>query len=225
MHSRYQLLIFDWDGTLVDSNSAIISCLQRTAIALELEIPSSETIQQTIGQGLGIAYQSLFPHALDKYQAFVQLYQYHSLMATPYKEILFPGVYDSLINLKQQGYLLAVATGKSRLSLNAALQQLQMHSLFSMTRTVDEAFAKPHPKMVEDILETLLVAPENSLLIGDTEYDMQLAKNAGIDAVAVTCGVHDAGRLLSHVPRACLADIVALNSWLELDNANPLIGQ
>lgn len=214
MKKPYQLIIFDWDGTLVDSKSAIINCLQQTAAELGLPIPSYDAIKEVIGLGIAQGYQLLFPNAIDKLNNFKQRYQYHSLLATPYKEILFPGVFELLTELDQQGYLLAVATGKSRLSLDAALQQLHLKDLFAATRTVDEAFSKPHPQMVTDILQQLSLQSEQAMLVGDTEYDMQLAKNAGIDAIGVTCGVHDIDRLLAYQPLACLTATSELSQWL-----------
>ena len=214
MKANYQVLIFDWDGTLVDSSSAIIECVQRTAAELDLPIPSYQQLKEVIGLSLGQVYPLLFPKASDKFELFKQHYQYRSLLAVPYKEILFPGVRELLGTLNQQGYRLAVATGKSRMSLNAALHQLQLDGLFDTTRTADEAFSKPHPQMVLDILQELMVTPQQALLIGDTEYDMQLAKNAGIAAVAVSCGVDEAERLLTYQPLACLNETKELENWL-----------
>ncbi|MDF2867258.1 MAG: family hydrolase [Gammaproteobacteria bacterium] len=214
MNVSYQLLIFDWDGTLVDSSSAIIECVQKTAAELSLPIPSYQRVKEMIGLGLTQGYQLLFPEAADKFELFKQHYQYRSLLAISYKEILFPGVRELLTDLKQQGYILAVATGKSRMSLNAALHELQLDHLFAATRTVDEAFSKPHPQMVMDILQELLIAPQQALLIGDTEYDMQLAKNSGIDVVAVGCGVDEVERLLAYQPLVCLNETKELWGWL-----------
>lgn len=214
MKNNYQLLIFDWDGTLVDSNSAIIECIQKTAAELDLPIPSYQQIKEIIGLGLARAYSLFFPKATDKLELFKQHYQYRSLLAVPYKEILFPGVRELLNILNQKGYSLAIATGKSRRSLNAALYELQLDGLFATTRTVDETFSKPHPQMVLEILQELAVSPQRALLIGDTKYDMELAKNAGIDAVAVSCGVDEAERLLTYQPLACLNETKELENWL-----------
>ncbi len=211
---KYQLLIFDWDGTLVDSSAYIVSSIQQIAATLNLPVPIDTEVRGIIGLGSMEAYCRLFPSAEHLYVEFVQLYQAMTLQAVATKEVLFTGVKDMLAQLKCQGYLLAIATGKSRMKLNASLQQLELKDTFAATRCADETRSKPHRQMIDELLCELAVIPKHALLIGDTEYDMQLAQNAGIDAIAVGCGAQPLKQLMLYKPLATIAHTCYLTAWL-----------
>lgn len=132
-------------------------------------------------------------------------------------DVLLPGIKELLQKLNEQDYLLAVATSRSRRSLSAALDKLQLHHFFASTRTADETFSKPHPQMILELLDELQVEPHQTLMVGDTEHDLQMAKNAGVDAVAVSCGLHTTETLLRKEPLACLDATKDLADWLGLE--------
>lgn len=214
MHKNYQLLIFDWEGTLVDSTAYIVKGIQQVAGELKLNVPTAQSIADVIGLSLPQAYNALFPNAEHSLNEFIQCYQQLALHVTPQKDVLFPGIKELLRALHEQNYLLAIATGKSRASLNAALQELQLTHYFASTRCADETYSKPHPQMVYELLDELMIEPHQALLIGDSEFDLQLASNAGIDAIAVANGNQNLEKLLAYNPLTCLAETKALLDWL-----------
>jgi phosphoglycolate phosphatase len=212
---RYPLLVFDWDGTLMDSEARIVACLNLAISALGLEARPHHMLSNIIGLGLNEAVLSLYPEADEALvQAFVEHYRNHFLSDQQLPSELFPGALDTLQQLHQQGYLLAVATGKSRRGLDRSLAETGSRDLFHATRCADETCSKPHPQMLLEIMAALDVIPEETLMIGDTEYDMLMANQAGAGAVAVDYGVHDRQRLLEQQPLGCLTDIRELPGWL-----------
>ena len=216
MSNGLQLLIFDWDGTLMDSEARILACMQAAAADLGLDIPSDAAVRDIIGLGLSEAVQRLFPAADPALVArLVSRYRHHYLYQDETPTPLFSGADTVLRELAGRGYLLAVATGKGRQGLERALQQAGLAKLFHATRCADEAFSKPHPEMLLQILDELGVAAERAVMIGDTDYDMQMAGNAGVKALAVGYGAHSRERLLAHGPAGLIADINELVDWLD----------
>ena len=212
----FDLLVFDWDGTLMDSEARIVSCLQAAAAECGLPELDRNILRNVIGLGLNESVQSLYPDAADDViQRFIDYYRRHYLDADREATAFFPGVSAMLATLNSQGYLMAVATGKSRRGLDRSLDDTNSRHFFHSTRCADEAFSKPHPRMLLDILERLDVEPVRTLMIGDTEYDMLMAKSAGTAALAVSHGVHERDRLLSHAPMDCLDDVSTLVTWLK----------
>jgi phosphoglycolate phosphatase len=211
-----RLLVFDWDGTLMDSAARIVSCMEAAMRELGIASPGTARVKEIIGLGLHEALDTLFPGAEQALrEALAERYRYHFLVADPTPSILFPGVRETLQTLRAQGYLLAVATGKSRRGLDRALDETGLAHLLDATRCADEAFSKPHPQMLLDILDHLAVEPGEALVIGDTEYDLLMARNAAVDAVAVCYGVHEPVRLQRLQPLACLDHVSDLLPWLE----------
>ena len=211
----FDLLVFDWDGTLMDSEGYIVSCLQAAGAACGLPELDRNQLRNVIGLGLIESVQTLYPDAaVDVIQRFIDSYREYYLDSDREATQFFPGVGDMLAALNQRGYLMAVATGKSRRGLDRSLEESNSRHLFHCTRCADEAFSKPHPRMLLDIMERLDVEPERTLMIGDTEYDMLMAQNAGTASLAVSHGVHDRQRLLGHAPLACLDDVSTLVTWL-----------
>ena len=212
---NYQLLVFDWDGTLMDSAARIVASLTAAFADVGAEAPAQERCRDIIGLGLDEAMQRLWPESNGEQRAkLIGRYRHHYLVANDTPTPLFPGAADVISALHEAGYLLAVATGKSRRGLDSALQQSGLGRWFHATRCADETFSKPHPQMLLELLDELGVAASDCVMIGDTEYDVQMAHNASVDAVAVCYGVHAPERLLALQPRACLPAIDGLPVWL-----------
>lgn len=215
MNGPFQLLIFDWDGTLMDSEARIVACMRAAVADLGLAPLPHAQMSNVIGLGLREAIQMLFPGSDETFaRDFIARYRHHFLSRDLSPSELFPGAYETLATLREAGFTMAIATGKGRSGLDHALEQTGCGRFFSVTRCADEAASKPNPAMVHDILDALGVAPESSLMIGDTEYDMQMARNAATHALAVSYGVHTVERLLRHEPLGCLDDIRTLPQWL-----------
>ena len=213
---RFDLLVFDWDGTVMDSIARIVASLRAAITDLGWEPRSTFALRDVIGLGLREAVQRLYPHLeTADYPRFVERYRYHFMVADPTPSELFPGAADTLRELQRQGYLLAVATGKGRQGLNKVLDETGLTGLFQSTRCADETTSKPHPQMLLEIMQELNVPAAATLMIGDTEYDMEMASNAGTSALAVDYGVHDRIRLARHAPLHCISEIRELISWLE----------
>lgn len=214
MSSKYELLIFDWDGTLIDSEASIVQSMQAAITDLALAPRTDRQVRHVIGLGLREALEALYPSQTDEaYGALTARYKYHFLSDEPAQP--FPGVADLMRRLDASGYLLAVATGKGRAGLNRALDQVGFGHVFSASRCADETRSKPHPQMLEELVAFYGTARENAIMIGDTSYDLDMAKNAGMDAIAVCTGVHDKSILLQSGPVACLEAVTALWDWLD----------
>lgn len=215
-----RLLVFDWDGTLMDSIGAIVACTKLTIRDLELGELPEERIRSTIGLGLRETVEVLSPGCDDEqYGRILARYREHWFATYRDLPLLFDGVRELLEGLVAEGYLLAVATGKSRRGLDYAMIQTGLEGLFQATRTADESFSKPHPKMLYDVFEELGVAPHEALMIGDTTYDLEMARNAGSPSVGVCSGSHPREELLQFEPVACLENVLELAPWLAANRA------
>jgi phosphoglycolate phosphatase len=212
----FKLIVFDWDGTLMDSEARIVACIHAAFADLGAPLPSRSAARDIIGLGLAEAMAALWPDSGDaESQALAERYRYHFLVANETPSELFPGVVETLDWLRSRDYLLAVATGKSRRGLDLVLGTTQLGAYFQTTRCADETFSKPHPQMLLEIMEELGARGDETLMVGDTEYDMQMARNAGAHALGVSYGVHAPGRLLAQGPLGCLADLVDMPAWLK----------
>jgi phosphoglycolate phosphatase len=210
-----KLLVFDWDGTLMDSAKRIVACVQAAADDLSLPIPCEKAARDIIGLSLDEAMARLFPVLdVDEKAQIVERYRHHYLFANKIPTPLFDGARDVIETLESEGYLLAVATGKGRPGLNRVLEQSGLGGLFHATRSVDEAHSKPHPDMLLQILDELGVHADDALMIGDTEYDMNMANNAGAKALGVSYGVHEKQRILACDPLACIDNVTEIPAWL-----------
>lgn len=211
----FRLLVFDWDGTLMDSIGTIVACTQATIRELELGELPERTIRGTIGLGLKETIDILSPGCDEElYGRILETYRQHWHSTYRDMPLLFGGVGEMLAALADEGYLMAVATGKSRRGLDYALEQTGLRGLFHATRTADEAFSKPHPQMLLDILDELGVAPRDAVMIGDTTYDLEMARSARTHGVGVTSGGHSREELERLGPLACLDQVVELAPWL-----------
>ncbi|HYG63670.1 MAG TPA: HAD-IA family hydrolase [Thermoanaerobaculia bacterium] len=215
MPRRFDLIVFDWDGTLMDSLATIVACSRAVMRELELGDLLEPDIRRTIGLGLRESMELLVPGCDDAlYARILQSYRKHWLASYRDEPVLFEGVAGMLRELAGDGYLLAVATGKGRRGLDHDLAQTCLTGVFHATRTVDEAFSKPHPKMLLDILDELGVKPGRAVMIGDTVYDLEMARSAGTAAVGVCSGSHCREDLERLQPVACLETVVQLREWL-----------
>ena len=216
MEHRNTLLIFDWDGTLMDSIQHIVNSLQYAMRCLEVSALSEEATKDVIGLSLREAVQALFPDRLDAQfvDRYVAHFKTHYQEDLPQTTSLFPGAEDTLRTLKQQGYQLAIATGKSRAGLTRALNATGIGHYFSASRCADESRSKPNADMIHAILRELKVSPHQAVMIGDTEYDLHMAHNAGVSSVGVTYGVHKPERLLAFRPLGLIHAITELPDFL-----------
>ena len=211
----FELLVFDWDGTLMDSEAHIVECLAHAMEAVGLAALPAAQLRQVIGLGLEQAIAGIMPGEPETtIRLGVEAFRERFLSPEPTPSALFPGVEVVLDELTGQGYRMAIATGKSRRGLDKVLKQTGLESYFPVTRCADETFSKPHPRMLEEILVDFDMPPERALVIGDTEFDLVMAANAGTAAVGVSYGVHDEARLWRAEPLTILHQISALPVWL-----------
>jgi phosphoglycolate phosphatase len=198
-----ELVVFDWDGTLMDSEARIVSSMQAAFTDLGRASPPTAAVREVIGLGLTEAVRRLPGIADDEpIEALMDRYRHHYLSANATPTPLFGGARSMLERLAARGRLLAVATGKSRRGLDQALEQSGLEGHFHATRCAEETFSKPNPAMLFELMEELGVDAGNTLMVGDTEFDLLMARNAGVRALAVTYGAHPAERLIAHEPSA-----------------------
>ncbi len=212
---KYDVLIFDWDGTLLNSADHIALCMQAAFSDLGMMPPSLEAAKNIIGLGMVEALQTLDPN-LDEAQILRlrERYSEHFFHIPPTRGDLFDGVLDMLDEAATKGYKLAIATGKSRPGMDIVLRQLEMGHHFQVVRCADETKSKPHPKMLAEILAEVGLPADRAIMVGDTEYDMMMARNIGMDRLAVSYGVHSRERLLGHEPIGCIDSMRDLHALL-----------
>lgn len=215
LNNPYSLIVFDWDGTLIDSIEQITHSLQAASKIVCGEDITEEAARNVIGLGLQEAVERLHP---DKPQTLTKkmadIYRHHYTNENKVPARLFDGVTDMLGELKNTGFTLAIATGKSRTGLEHSLTEHPVSHYFTTTRCAGENQSKPHPEMLLGILNDTQTDARHALMIGDSEHDLMMAKNASVDAIAVTHGVHTADRLMKHKPLLCLDRIADLSNFL-----------
>lgn len=215
MSREFDLIIFDWDGTLMDSVTKIVRCFQAAMKDLNIVAPDELEIRNIIGLGLEEALNVLLPgHTSLEKRLVIDLYREHFLERDKTAMPFFNGVESGLPLLQAHGYQLAIATGKNRKGLDRLLYNHNFEKYFTATRCSDESCSKPHPQMLNDILEITKVDPARAIMIGDTTYDMEMARNANVECMAVNYGVHDCEQLLSYRPKDCLGSFPELMNWL-----------
>ena len=212
--SRYDLVVFDWDGTLMDSTRLIASCLQAACREVGAPVPSDSDALFVIGLNMADTFRHVAPD-LDAQgqQRLAERYRLHFL-AREHEVPLYEGVREMLAELHGRGAKLAVATGKARRGLERALDATGLRRWFEATRCADEGFAKPHPDMLLVLLDAIGVEPARTVMIGDTTHDLELAANAGVDAVAVSYGAHPEDLLATRPAVARCASVEDLRLWL-----------
>jgi phosphoglycolate phosphatase len=212
---RYDLVVFDWDGTLFDSTALIVQSIQAACADLGLPVPDDERASWVIGLSLRAAMAHAAPDVTEaQLPLLVDRYRFH-YVARQHALTLFPGVLEMLHALKRRHHWLAVATGKSRAGLDDALHTVELKGLFDGTRTADETRSKPHPQMLEELIRQFGAEPARTLMIGDTTHDLQLAANAGADSLAVAYGAHAPSEFATHSPVLVAHSVVELAAWLD----------
>jgi phosphoglycolate phosphatase len=214
MPRRFDLIAFDWDGTLFDSTGLIVKCIQNACRDVGTAVPSDEQAAYVIGLGLRDALMHAAPgFPPERYPELGQAYRRHYL-ASQHEVVLFKGTLAMLQGLKSRNHLLAVATGKSRAGLNEALSSTELGALFHATRTADETASKPDPTMLRELMAELGIAPERTLMIGDTTHDLLMAANAGVASVGVSFGAHDHDSFAAYRPQFVAHSTSELHDWL-----------
>ena len=211
---NFDLVVFDWDGTLFDSTALITRCIQSACVDLGLTRPSDEQASYVIGMGLVEALQHAAPGLpRERYAELGARYRHH-YTARQHEIMFFDGTLAMLEALKARGHLLAVATGKSRSGLDDALNTSALRGIFDATRTADETASKPDPRMLRELMNDLVVGPERTLMIGDTTHDLQLALNAGVASIGVSYGAHDHGAFEAFPTKHVAHSMSDLHDWL-----------
>jgi phosphoglycolate phosphatase len=212
---QFDLIVFDWDGTLCDSTSLIVRSIQGACRDVGVPVPADRDAAYVIGLGLRDALAHVAPGLADAhYHEMVERYRHHYL-GHHRGLLLFPGVPAMLQGLRQRGHHLAVAPGKARRGLDEALTVADLHGLFDATRTADETASKPDPRMLHELIEHFGVPPQRTLMIGDTTHDLQLALNAGTASLGVSYGAHDHDTFAPFGPRHVAHSVIELAQWLE----------
>ncbi|AZC88127.1 HAD-IA family hydrolase [Pseudomonas chlororaphis subsp. aurantiaca] len=215
MHPDYKLLIFDWDGTLADSIGRIVEAMHVASDRSGLARCDDFAVKGIIGLGLPEAIRTLYPHISDaELVDFRQHYADHYIALEAEPSPLFAGVVQSLEAFRREGYHLAVATGKARRGLDRVLKAHGWEDYFDITRAADETASKPHPLMLEQILAHCEVRPEQALMVGDSSFDLLMARNAGMASVAVSYGAQSLEALQAYEPRLSIDSFPQLHAWL-----------
>jgi phosphoglycolate phosphatase len=214
MGARFDLLVFDWDGTIVDSAQHIVDSIQAACQDLGLAVPSADDARHIIGLGMHDALSYLLPGLpASDYPRLAERYRCHYLSGDHTVQ-LFGGVRAGIERLRAAGFLLGVATGKSRRGLERALDDSGLRPYFHASRCADEGFSKPHPEMLQFLMDALGVRPERTLMIGDTSHDLEMARAASVAALAVAYGAHPHDKLLPLEPVACVFTFTEAMAWL-----------
>ncbi|MDR0736738.1 MAG: HAD-IA family hydrolase [Zoogloeaceae bacterium] len=214
---NFDLVVFDWDGTLMDSAAAIVRAILAASLDLGLTPPTEERARHVIGLGLDEALRHVVPGLPpERYPEMADGYRRHYL-SCQHELVLFPGVENLLARLAERGCQLAVATGKSRRGLDAALDNFNLRAHFRALRCADQCLSKPHPQMLLELMQECGVAPGRTLMIGDTTHDLEMARNANVAAIGVCYGAHVASVLRAASPLACVDSVAELNAWLEIN--------
>jgi phosphoglycolate phosphatase len=212
---NFDLVVFDWDGTLFDSTALIARCIQAACADLGVAVPSDERASYVIGMGLIEALQHAAPDLpRERYRELGERYRQH-YYARQHEVVFFDGTLAMLEALKARGHRLGVATGKSRRGLDDALGTSALRGLFDATRTADETASKPDPRMLIELMALFQIPPERTLMVGDTTHDLQLARNAGTACVGVSYGAHDPGAFDGYGARHVAHSMADLHDWLQ----------
>ncbi|MEI7427384.1 MAG: HAD-IA family hydrolase [Betaproteobacteria bacterium] len=211
---RYEMIVWDWDGTIMNSTPTIVDCMQKACGDLDLQIPDDALASHVIGLGLNESLKIILPD-LDPGDYPIVLERFrHYYLSQDHELILFHGIRELLEELKTKGHLLAVATGKPRHGLDRTLLNHRLENFFHDTKTADQTRAKPHPLMLLELIERWKTPAHKVLMIGDTSHDLKMAKNAGVDAIAVSYGAHPKNELILHEPLACVDNVSELRNIL-----------
>ena len=210
---KYPLIVFDWDGTIIDSPGAIVECIREASREMGLRVPTPEQASHVIGLGLRDSLQLAVPDLpAERTQEFVARYRRHFLQREDSMR-LFSGMKEVLLEMKENR-VLAIATGKSRRGLDRALESTGIGGFFTASRCADETEPKPHPAMLLELMEEFSMEKSQVLMIGDTTHDLGMARAAGVDALAVSYGAHPEEALRKAAPLDCFSTVSSLSTWL-----------
>lgn len=213
------LYIFDWDGTISDSAAKICRCMQLAAEEVGVEPLEDDAIKNIIGLALPEALRVMYPDLEESKREEVKLgYSRQFLQADSTPSPFFPKAMETLESLRDQGFKMAVATGKSRRGLDRVLNNLKLDTFFHASRCADETTSKPHPHMLNELLEEFNLPPEQAVMIGDTEYDMSMAYQIGMPKIAVSYGAHTIDRLMKYKPELCVDRFEEILNWSFKEN-------
>lgn len=216
--SPYTLVVFDWDGTVVDSAAQIVTAMRRSIEDAGLPSRTDAQMRHIIGLGLREAIIALYPDLDIDVDAMINFYRQHWRAHDSGPAVPFAGIVDLIADLRSAGVFTAVATGKSRAGLDRGLDETGLRTQFEITRCADECFSKPHPQMMEEILAYTGVHAREAVMIGDTTYDLDMARNAGTRGIGVSYGAHPVDCLLESEPLAIVDDVAALRQQLLVGN-------
>jgi len=216
---QYKLIIFDWDGTLMDSSAKIVACMQAGAKSLALPVPDAAAVRNIIGLSLENANQILIPGITDgDNMRFREAYSKYFSQIDNTPTPLYDGVYESLLRLKGKGFRLAVATGKSRRGLDRVLAETSLSKLFEISRAADETKSKPDPLMLAQILQTSAISAQQAIMVGDTSYDLEMAQSINMPSIAVSYGMHSIEYLQRYNPVLMVDKFTQIEDWLDKEN-------
>ncbi|MGY5411606.1 HAD family hydrolase [Alcaligenes nematophilus] len=212
--THYAAVLFDWDGTVMDSTYSIASSIQLASADLQLPVPSIQQASWVIGLSLESAlYRAVPDLTAEQMPLFLERYRHHFMQRDPHIK-LFDGILPFMGELRGRQIALGVATGKSRQGLDRVLQQVNLSTFFDATRCADETRSKPDPEMLHQLLAELMLEPEQVLMVGDTVHDIHMAANAGMDSVAVTYGAHDPQTLAKAEPTVMVDNVAQMRDWV-----------
>jgi phosphoglycolate phosphatase len=216
IRAQYSFVIFDWDGTLMDSTGRIVSAMQTSAKITGLPIPSKDEVKSIIGLSMQAVMQTLFPTCDENTnQKFLEVYRHQYVTGDKTPSPLFDGALENLNWLKQQSIPIAVATGKARAGLNRVLAEVNLLNFFDITICADEAQSKPHPEMVEHLMQQAGKSQQETLVIGDSVHDLGMANAAGVASIGVTSGANEYAQLAAHNPLFILKNVAHFKAWCE----------
>ncbi len=214
--NKYKVIIFDWDGTLVDSTARIVDSMQMAAADMALPALTNHAIQQIIGLGLPEALKQLWPEiTVQQSQDMRMLYSANFSTKSTVPVGFFAQAHEFFEALRSLGYVLAVATGKTRKGLDEMLDGMQVRDVFAITRCADETTSKPHPHMLEEILSELKLTSREALMVGDTSFDLDMAKAINMDSIGMTHGAHASSILLASGAQCLCHDLNDLLNWIK----------
>lgn len=211
---KYKAIIFDWDGTVMDSTHSITRSIQLASQDLGLPVPSQEEANWIIGLSLETGLYRILPQLDEQTMPqFIERYRYHYFQCDTELQ-LFEGMNELLVDLKQKNILLSVATGKKRIGLDRALEATGLGPIFNATRCADETKSKPDPQMLHELMWELDIKPTEALMVGDTTHDIDMAHQAGMDSLAVTYGAHDLRTLQRSEPVGIAHNVTQMQQWI-----------
>jgi len=214
--NKYRVVIFDWDGTLVDSTARIVDSMQLASSVVGMDSLTNHAIQQIIGLGLPEALKKLWPEITEDQLQLMRThysanFSHHSSVHVDF----FPQAHEFFEELHRLGYVLAVATGKTRKGLDEMLDGMKVRDVFDITRCADETTSKPDPHMLNEILTELQLSNNQALMVGDTSFDLDMARSIGMDAIGMTHGAHESSILLASGAKALCRDLSELLDWIK----------